>query len=217
MSFADLINIENCIFESNCFSKKSFLVFNKNFKHCTENQILFFQTSWKDGLSKKIVMKYDLSCIIGKNDISFFQKYDLTLRRKMKDDLSQKKNTRKYDIFFKCSEKMVFSKEIITLGYDLYCIIWKDGIFSRKHDISSLEGKWEASFSKKYMEIWNFLCTRTGVTNVAPCPSVKKNQTWFYTAKIHLKVIDVLDWHSRKNSSNSHFSYIDLQKKNQET
>ena len=36
-------------------------------------------------------MKYDLSCIIGKNDISFFQKYDLTLRRKMKDDLSQKK------------------------------------------------------------------------------------------------------------------------------
>ena len=128
-----------------------------------------------------------------------------------------KKNTRKYDIFFKCSEKMVFSKEIITLGYDLYCIIWKDGIFSRKHDISSLEGKWEASFSKKYMEIWNFMCTRTGVTNVAPCPSVKKNQAWFYTAKIHLKVIDVLDWHSRKNSSNSHFSYIDLQKKNQET
>ena len=128
-----------------------------------------------------------------------------------------KKNTRKYDIFFKCSEKMVFSKEIITLGYDLYSIIWKDGIFSRKHDISSLEGKWEASFSKKYMEIWNFMCTRTGVTNVAPCPSVKKNQAWFYTAKIHLKVIDVLDWHSRNNSSNSHFSYIDFQQKKQET
>ena len=128
-----------------------------------------------------------------------------------------KKNTRKYDIFFKCSEKMVFSKGIITLGYDLYCIIWKDGIFSRKHDISSLEGKWEASFSKKYMEIWNFMCTRTGVTNVAPCPSVKKNQAWFYTAKIHLKVIDVLDWHSRNNSSNSHFSYIDFQQKKQET
>ena len=28
----------------------------------------------------------------------------------MKDDLSQK-NTWKYDIFFKCSEKMVFSKK----------------------------------------------------------------------------------------------------------
>ena len=75
-------------------------------------------------------MKYDLSCIIGKNDISFFRKYHLTLRRKMKDDLSQK-NTRKYDIFFKCFEKMVLSKET-TLGHDLSCIIWKDGIFSLK-------------------------------------------------------------------------------------
>ena len=38
----------------------------------------------------------------------------------MKDDLSQKKkkNTRKYDIYFKCSEKMVFSKKI-TPGHDL--------------------------------------------------------------------------------------------------
>ena len=41
---------------------------------------------------------------------------------KMKDDLSQK-NTWKYDIFFKCSERMVFSKGIV-LGHD--------GIFSRK-------------------------------------------------------------------------------------
>ena len=54
----------------------------------------------------------------------------LHLRRKMKDDLSQK-NTRKYDIFFKLSEKMVFSKRA-TLGHDLSCIIWKDGIFFPK-------------------------------------------------------------------------------------
>ena len=46
----------------------------------------------------------------------------------MKDDLSQKKNTRKNDIFFKCSEKMVFSKRT-ALGHDISCIIWKDGIF----------------------------------------------------------------------------------------
>ena len=46
----------------------------------------------------------------------------------MKDDLSQK-NTRKYDIFYKCSEKMVSSK-MITLGYDLSGTIWKGGIFS---------------------------------------------------------------------------------------
>ena len=39
-----------------------------------------------------------------------------------------KKNTRKYDIFFKLSEKSVFSKGA-ALGHDLSCIIWKDGIF----------------------------------------------------------------------------------------
>ena len=128
LSFADLINIENCIFESNCFSKKSFLVFNKNFKHCTENQILFFQTSWKDGLSKKIVMKYDLSCIIGKNDISFFRKYDLTLRRKMKDDLCQKKYT--------------------EIWYFLQ-MFWKDGLFKRDY----YAGLWSLLY---YLERWYF-------------------------------------------------------------
>ena len=48
----------------------------------------------------------------------------------MKDDLSQK-NTRKYDIFFKLSEKMIFPKRG-ALALDLYCLIWKDGTFSPK-------------------------------------------------------------------------------------
>ena len=48
----------------------------------------------------------------------------------MKDDLSQK-NTWKYDIFFKRSEAMVFSKRVAP-GHDLSCIIWKDGIFFPK-------------------------------------------------------------------------------------
>ena len=43
-----------------------------------------------------------------------------------------KKITWKYDIFFKCSEKMVFSKRIalkrIALAYDLSCTIWERGI-----------------------------------------------------------------------------------------
>ena len=53
----------------------------------------------------------------------------------MKDDLSQK-NTWKYDIFFKCPEKMVFPKKM-ALEHDLSCyIIWKDDIsFSRKYDL----------------------------------------------------------------------------------
>ena len=40
----------------------------------------------------------------------------LHLRRKMKDDLSQK-NARKYDIFIKLSEKMVFSKRAGTRSF----------------------------------------------------------------------------------------------------
>ena len=91
------------------------------------------------------------------------------------------------------------------------CIIWKDGIFfPRKHDIFSLSRKWEAAFLRNYMEIWHFLCTRTGVTNVVTRPSVKKSQRWSYPAKIHLKVIDVLDWHPRESSSNSLYFHGDL-------
>ena len=44
------------------------------------------------------------------------------------------KNTRKYDIFFKLSENMFFPKSAAP-AHDLSCIIWKDGIFSQKHDL----------------------------------------------------------------------------------
>ena len=80
----------------------------------------FGNTAWKTKFSfsrrpkkmvflKKIALEYDLSCIVGKDHVSFPNKMILHLRRKMKGDLSQK-NTRKYDILFKFSEKMVFSK-----------------------------------------------------------------------------------------------------------
>ena len=54
--------------------------------------------------------------------------------------LSQK-NTWKYDIFFKCSEQMVFPKKI-ALEYNLSCTIREEDIsFSRKYEIFSMEGK----------------------------------------------------------------------------
>ena len=87
----------------------------------------------------------------GKIMFLFPENMILHLRKKMKDDLSQK-NTRKYDIFIKLSEKMVFSKSA-TLGHDLSCIIWKDGIFFQKRDIFSLGRKREMAFLKKYMNI----------------------------------------------------------------
>ena len=84
--------------------------------------------------------------------------------------------------------------------------------FSWKHYIFSLGRKREAVFLRKYMKIWHFLCTRTGVTNVVARPFVKKYKKWSYPAKIHLKVIDVLDWHPRKSSSNSVHFHGDLYK-----
>ena len=86
-----------------------------------------------------------------------------------------KKNTRKYDLFFKGSKKMVFSKRI-ALGHGLFCIICKNSIFSRKHDIFSLEEKWEVIFFKKYLGVRCFLFTRMGLTSVMTRPSADKNQ-----------------------------------------
>ena len=98
------------------------------------------------------------------------------LRQKMKDDLSQK-NTRKYDIFFKVSEKMVFSKRAAP-GHDLSCIIWKDGIFSRKHDIFSWTESERQSFSKN---IWKYIF----------CVHARVLQTWRH-ALLSKKVKDGL-------------------------
>ena len=124
---------------------------------------------------------------------------------------------------------MVFLKKINENRYFLK-MFWKDRLFKkgragtwsslyylgrwfffpRKHDLFSLGGKWEAIFLKKYIEIWYFLCTRTGVTNVAPRHSVKKNLKWSYPTKIHLKVIDVWDWHSKKSCNNSPYFHGNL-------
>ena len=157
--------------------------------HCTENQIFFFQTSSKDGLSKKIALEYDLSRIIGKDHVSLSRKYDLNLRRKMKDDLFQK-NTRKYDIFFRPPEKKVFSRKAAS-GHDLFCIIWKDGFFFPKTRYFFLGRKPATTFSRNTCKY--FLCTRVGITGLVSRLPAKKNQGWPYPAKIHLKVIDVLD------------------------
>ena len=131
----------------------------------------------------------------------------LPLRRKMKDDLSQK-NTRKYDIFFKRSEKMVFWKRAAP-GHDFPCIIWKDGIFSRKHDIFSMGGKWERPFSRN---TWNYgiFCVHVQVLQTCRHAPLPKKSNIVVPAKIHLKVIDILDWHSRKSSNSSLYFNRDL-------
>ena len=125
----------------------------------------FFQMFWKDGLFKTLALEYDLSCcIIWKDDISFSRKYDLILYGKWRM-IFLKKNTWKYDIFFKCTEKMVLPKKI-ALEYDLSCIIWKDGIFFLKTWYFFLHRKWKMIFFKKYMEILYFPYICVNVTNM---------------------------------------------------
>ena len=141
--------------------------------HCTENDIFFFQTSWKDGFFQK-KLRWNMIFLVLSGNIMFLfmEKMILRPRRKMKDDLSQK-NTRKYDIFVKFPEEMVFSKRAIA-GHDLSYYLKRWYFFPQKPDIFSVGTKWEMTLLKKYMEILYFLCIRTGVRNVVSHPPAKK-------------------------------------------
>ena len=70
----------------------------------------FSKCSEKMAFSKKLRWNMILLILSGKMIFLFPENIILFFRRKIKDDISQK-NTRKYDIFFKCSEKMVFQKK----------------------------------------------------------------------------------------------------------
>ena len=72
---------------------------------------------------KKLHWNMIFLLLSGKIIFLFPENMILYLRRKMKDDLSQK-NTQKYDIFFKLSEKIVFPKRAAPT-HDPSCIIWK--------------------------------------------------------------------------------------------
>ena len=84
-------------------------------------------------------------------------------------------------------------------GHDLSCIIWKDGIFFPKTYLFPWTGSERWPFSRNTWK-YDIFCVHVRVLQTwchAPLP--KKNQRWSYPAKIHLKVIDVLDWHPRKS------------------
>ena len=69
----------------------------------------------------------------GKMIFLFRENMILFFRRKRKDDLSQRK-TSEYYISYKCTEKMVFSKN--SLEYDFSSIISKNDIsISWKYDL----------------------------------------------------------------------------------
>ena len=100
---------------------------------------------------EEIALEYDLPCIIGKDDISFSRKYDLTpWTENIRWSFS--KTTPKYDIFCRCSEKMVFSKKLCIMQYFLV-LSGKMVFFPRKDDIflwTENEGSYFSRNKRKY-------------------------------------------------------------------
>ena len=101
----------------------------------------------------------------------------------------------------------------VALKYDLFCIIWKDGIFfTRKYDTFSLDGKWKMIFLKKIN--WNtifsgcmYKCYKYDITLLP-----KKSKTIF-SRENTLKDDCILGWHSRKSSNDSLYFYGDLHRR----
>ena len=132
----------------------------------------------------------------------------LHLRRKMKDDLSQK-NTWKYDVFFKLFEKMVFSKRgrAGTWSFLYYLERWyffpKTWYFflgqEARDDLS------QEIHGNMIFPVYTYGCYKRGVT-----PLCQKKSKMVLSRKRDLKVVDVLDWHPRKGSSNSLYFHGDL-------
>ena len=104
----------------------------------------------------------------------------LFFRRKMKDDLSQKKRHGNMIFSSNAPKRLSFQKNCAgTWSFLYYLGRWYS--FSAKYDIFSLDGKWKMIFLKKYMKIWYF------------CIYVWILKTWYSPEKIHVKVIDILD------------------------
>ena len=133
----------------------------------------------------------------------------LSLGRKKKDNLSQKKYT--------------------EIWWNFLQTFWKDGLFKKGHAET-----WSFLY---YLERWDFFhedmvlflglkvrddlsqkvhvnmvssvytygCYKRGAT-----PLCRKKLNMVLSRRIHLKVTDVLDWHSRKSSSNSLYFHGDL-------
>ena len=120
---------------------------------------------WKDGLSKKIALEYDLSCLIIAQKMKFFLK----------------------DFFSKCDQirrkhLSHLLKKPLMINFIFCAVYLEKWYFSRKYDIFSLDWNERRSFSRN---IWKY-------TNMILL-FYQKNQRWSSPEKIRLEVIDILD------------------------
>ena len=142
---------------------------------CEKPYFLFPNVLKRWSFRKKSYRNMIFLVLSGKVIFLFPENMILFFRHKRKDDLSQK-NTWKYDIFFKCSEMMVFPKNS-CLNMIFFVISGKMVfLFSRKYDNFSLGGKWKKMiFIKKRVGIWYFLYICVGVA-AWHCPTGKKTK-----------------------------------------
>ena len=121
-----------------------------SFSKCSEKIIFPKKSHW------------NMIFLVSSGKMTFFPPENMILffRRKIKDDLSQK-NAWKYDIFFKCSGKMVFPKK---LHWNIvFFTSWgKMAFFPPKIWYFFRDRKWKMVFFKKQMEIWCFLYVDKG-------------------------------------------------------
>ena len=175
--------------------------------------IFFFQTTWKDGLSKKIALKYDLSCIIWKDDTSFSRNMILHLRQKMKDDPSQKKCTEIW-YFLQTFWKDGLFKNLRAWKWCFLYYLERWDFFPKNMIFFSWPQSERLSFSRN---TWKYDIFCVHVPALQPWHHTQLSKKikddpcgWSYPAKIHLKLIEVLDWRPRKSSNNFPYFHEDL-------
>ena len=110
------------------------------FFHCSEKMIFRKELHWNMIF---LILSSKMTSLFPQNMIQFF-------KWKMKDDLSPK-NTRKYGIFCKYSEKMGFPKK---LYWNMVFLVLSEKItyFSQKYDLILQTENERQFFSKKYMK-----------------------------------------------------------------
>ena len=114
--------------------------------------------------------------LFGKIMFLFLENMILTLDRKWKMIFFQKKKYKEIWYFPQVFRKEGLFKKKKKPRRDMIFLVLsgKMVFFSRKHDIFSLARKPAMTFLKKYMDIWYFLCTSMGVTNLVSRPPAKK-------------------------------------------
>ena len=139
---------------------------------CKENHISFSRRPERMVFRKKLDWNMIFLVLFGKIMFIFLENMILTFDRKWKV------------IFFKKIQRnIIFSSSLPKrrsfqkgLRQDMIFLVLsgKMVFFSGKHDTFSLARKPAMNFLKKYMEIWYFLCTGMGVTNLVSRPPAKK-------------------------------------------